>query len=645
MAGSKLPRQEAEQTGDAARPKRRRIDRRRPDVTYSRKRAIAACRICRVKKVKCNNVRPVCGSCMASQSTCVYEGPEEDHSSFDPASIAILERLNQVLESVGEIPGLIKTSVETAVKNTALPPSPASRITHGVDAFSDGHELSSDDLIAPAAILSVESVLSWPILAGIAAPNHILGALSDTGADGGHAASLSNRTDNLFTANTAPITNRGDEKEIPGLVRQFLQHVHPVNPILDVDAIYSHSLRVSETGITWDGESCIVLIACALGCIAKPYDAMVTSPSETSTGSSLESQSEELETARAYFELARQRLGLLDQSLLAAQCHFFAGVYYMFTLAPLRAWSQFEHAANIFYVYWKYQPRENSIHLRRLAQSFYWSCLKSQVELGLDLHLPQSLLKDLYDAGSELPMPPEIDACPPRQTTTIFPPPGDSPEDDLGRVQEESWYFYLTEITLRRFNNRAFNLLYRDGKGWGTSRSLSISSLISAVSQIEDQLDNWAQTMPLMAQITMGALPTNKLALLLYARILELKCLIYRPFLYHAAHSTMSEREQAEISPFVEKGLSCHFLTITVGYLHYRNHITYYHFRTSTTSALCIMAVVKSGRVPAVHEMDWRGGVQGLVKKIRYWEDEAATAGRCADVLEVVISSVEHSLL
>ncbi|KAL5623748.1 hypothetical protein FOBRF1_002998 [Fusarium oxysporum] len=644
MAGSKLPQQEAEQTGDAARPKRRRIDRQRPDVTYSRKRAIAACRICRVKKVKCNNVRPVCGSCIASQSTCVYEGSEGDHSSFDPASIAILERLNQVLESVEDIPGLIKTSVETAVKNTALPPGPVSRIAEGFDAFSDGRELSSDDLTAPTAILSIESVLSWPILAGSVAPTHILDALPDTKANGGHGL-MNNGTGSPSVSNARLTRITVDEKDIPRLVRQFLQHVHPINPILDIDTINSDSLRISETSVTWDGESCIVLIACALGCIAKPYDAMVTSPSETSTGSSLCDSSEELETARAYFELARQRLGLLDQSLLAAQCHFFAGVYYMFTLAPLRAWSQFEHAANTFYVYWKYQPRESSLQLRRLAQSFYWSCLKSQVELGLDLHLPQSRLKDLYDAGSELPMPPEIDACPPRQTTTIFPPPGDSPEDDLGRVQEESWYYYLTEITLRRFNNRAFNLLYRDGKGWGTSRSLSISSLISAVSQIEDQLDNWAQTMPLMAQITMGALPTNKLALLLYARILELKCLIYRPFLYHAAHSTMSEREQDEISPLVEKGLSCHFLAITVGYLHYRNHITYYHFRTSTTSALCIMAIVKSGRVHAVHDMDWRGGVKGLVKKIRYWEDEAATAGRCADVLEAVMSSVEHSFL
>lgn len=220
---------------------------------------------------------------------------------------------------------------------------------------------------------------------------------------------------------------------------------------------------------------------------------MVTSPSGPSAASSIESQGEELEMASAYFELARQRLGLLDQSLLAAQCHFFAGVYYMFTLAPLRAWSQFEHAANTFYIYWTYLSRQDSqpVHLRRLARSFYWSCLKSQVELGLDLRLLQTVLKDLLDAGCELPTPPEINARHSQQIRAIFPPPGENSAEDLGSVQEESWYYYLTEITLRRFNNRAFNLLYRDGKGWGTSGSLSIESLTSVVSQIEDQLDNW----------------------------------------------------------------------------------------------------------------------------------------------------------
>ncbi|KAG5768597.1 hypothetical protein H9Q69_007523 [Fusarium xylarioides] len=256
-------------------------------------------------------MRPVCGSCVASQSTCVYEGPEEDHSSFDPASIAILQRLNQVLESVGDIPGIIKANVETVLKNTA---SPASR----VDACSDSQGLNSDDITAPSRILSVESVLDWSILAGIVASGHILEALSDTKAGRGHASSLTCGADNVSGRNVELRRTTVDEKEIPRLVCQFLQHVHPVNPILDVDEIYSYTLRISETGVTWDGESCIVLIACALGCIAKPYDTMVTSPSETSTASSIESQAEELEIASAYFELARQRLGLLDQSLLAA---------------------------------------------------------------------------------------------------------------------------------------------------------------------------------------------------------------------------------------------------------------------------------------------------------------------------------------
>ncbi|KAG9503420.1 hypothetical protein J7337_006265 [Fusarium musae] len=171
---------------------------------------------------------------------------------------------------------------------------------------------------------------------------------------------------------------------------------------------------------------------------------MVTSPSDTLTAPSVESQGEGLKMASAYFELARQSLGMLDQSLLAAQCHFFAGVYHIFTLAPLRAWSQFEHAASTFYIYWKYLSREEA-QPTRLARSFYWSCLKSQVELGLDLQLPQSVLKDLNDAGSELPTPPEINASHPRHA--IFPPPGEALAEDLGSVQEESWYYYLTEIT------------------------------------------------------------------------------------------------------------------------------------------------------------------------------------------------------
>src|SRR6185436_16267787 len=44
-----------------------------------RKRAMAACQFCRLRKTKCDNVRPVCGSCRHHLARCVYaDGSEAD---------------------------------------------------------------------------------------------------------------------------------------------------------------------------------------------------------------------------------------------------------------------------------------------------------------------------------------------------------------------------------------------------------------------------------------------------------------------------------------------------------------------------------------------------------------------------------------
>lgn len=59
---------------------RRRVERQRTDVTYPRKRAVRACKTCRVKKVKCNNARPICGMCAEFNATCTYDDSTEDCS-------------------------------------------------------------------------------------------------------------------------------------------------------------------------------------------------------------------------------------------------------------------------------------------------------------------------------------------------------------------------------------------------------------------------------------------------------------------------------------------------------------------------------------------------------------------------------------
>ena len=121
-----------------------------------------------------------------------------------------------------------------------------------------------------------------------------------------------------------------NEERIPLLVDKFLVNVHTKNPVLDVQRLVRQSRLVAVKGLTWDGWSCLVLMASALGTIAKPFAASATAvgspereyPSFASGGPA---SSEELQQGESYFVLACRRLGCLKYSILTAQCYFFAG--------------------------------------------------------------------------------------------------------------------------------------------------------------------------------------------------------------------------------------------------------------------------------------------------------------------------------
>src|ERR1700744_5815207 len=97
--------------GPAAEPPKKR---RAPDVriSYPRKRAVTACQLCRSRKTKCDNQRPSCGTCVSLDVRCNYrDRTSNDLSTFDPASLAILDRLNtaiQLLQNQAHLPNLIE---------------------------------------------------------------------------------------------------------------------------------------------------------------------------------------------------------------------------------------------------------------------------------------------------------------------------------------------------------------------------------------------------------------------------------------------------------------------------------------------------------------------------------------------------------
>lgn len=102
--------------------------------------------------------------------------------------------------------------------------------------------------------------------------------------------------------------------------------------MLDVEQLVKNSRLIASQGIGWDAWSCLVLLASALGTIAKPFDAAVSvAPTsvegivETTWITDAPTTPRELRQADSYFLLACRRLGCLRHSILGSHCYFFAG--------------------------------------------------------------------------------------------------------------------------------------------------------------------------------------------------------------------------------------------------------------------------------------------------------------------------------
>lgn len=186
-------------------------------------------------------------------------------------------------------------------------------------------EPSRDFLQIPQHPASADTVLRWEIFEDKFPANALISSL--------FKPSLADTADDLIAAPSrlTPL----DEENIPSLVDKFLQNVHTKNPILDVEALVKHGRRCADQGIGWDGRSCLVLLACALGSVVKPFDTPIpqspdvyrctVDPMRGSAASSSAMYAKELQQADSCFALACRRLGSLKYSLLGAQCHFFAG--------------------------------------------------------------------------------------------------------------------------------------------------------------------------------------------------------------------------------------------------------------------------------------------------------------------------------
>ncbi|KAK4954143.1 hypothetical protein LTR10_007571 [Elasticomyces elasticus] len=624
----------------------------RTEVGYLRKRAIAACRLCRARKVKCNNARPACGACETSLAPCDYDDPS-DCSSYDPASIAILDRLSQVLARLDQLPAAATSFSQAGTSPSCSTPQ---AVYSGPDLGSAQQQqqlllrdqLSYDELRIPGGKTTPEAVLDWPILSGRHPAGCLLDAvfeaeLCDEDEEGQEGNDSSGRTKSSRSLRpTGP-----NEDDIPILVQRFLELVHIKNPVLDVSNVLAYARRIAEDGIGWNSSSCLVLLICALGSIARPFPELDNCTVSEST-TSLQAQHEELSRGEAYYNLACRRFGLLGQGLLSPQCHFFAGVYLMYTMRPLKAWSQFHQASQSYHLYLRCRIRRpNQIQnpsARRLEQRLYWSCYKSECELRAELNLPNSSLTDFHYPDMH-PSPPDLTAqnteiimgssfedSSPRMDTLATLPANQRRTMELCRSQEESWFYYLTEITLRRIANRILNTFYHHGHESWTHEAMP--GMIIEVKQFEDQLDAYlAQLPPPIQYVDDGPLETE-LPYMVRGRVYEIRLWLYRPFFFYAIHNPVNAPCRAMVQLLVDKAVLWHFRLVRCGPIRHRHHGAWAQMRATTAASLCILAAAESGNIamPPINVL--KEEFRDMIGRMRYWTEEVPGALESVKMIE-----------
>ena len=258
----------------------------------------------------------------------------------------MLRRMDQLQHSVDDFNATAASRnafrprlVETETVDSNLASSQAAGLNSSI-------ERSRDYLQIPPHKTSADTVLTWPIFEHKYPSNHLIQVLFMPSVSLAIPNNPTNQPELYEETYTVPGGLRPpDDERIPALIDNFLQNVHTKNPVLDVESLVRKGRIFAEQGLGWDAWSCLVLIVCALGCIAKPFE--IASPNVESFGhspppesmlvataiSSAQLFAKEIQAAESCFVLACRRLGLLRHTLLGAQCHFFAGGKHAF-IAP-----------------------------------------------------------------------------------------------------------------------------------------------------------------------------------------------------------------------------------------------------------------------------------------------------------------------
>ncbi|KAJ5715703.1 uncharacterized protein N7483_012884 [Penicillium malachiteum] len=370
---------------------------------------------------------------------------------------------------------------------------------------------------------TVEETLLWPVLDYQGPINQTLDALFDSTDEEmsddedfppARRPSSQRKKSRLKNSGTNSTFGLDDGDLVPQLINSFLRNVHVRSPILDPPRLRNSAKNLVENGLDWDGETCQVLLACALGAISSPWDTSVMASFDDKPPSSPDRSP----LAQKYFQAATKRLGALwaNYSLISAQCFFLTGLFHMFMQEPVAGWRAFNSASitcrayaskRIAQMARRSQEGKSQIN-RSMEQRLFWSSFKAEREIGCEFGLDTAGINRIVDWPT-LPTPPS-GHTPNMQSTPNFGTDGSESTNENNipsshLYEEQSWYFYLLEITLCKLEMRIDNF-FQDKRREayrqiGSPPEVFFTSLVVALQEFNYQLTSYYESLPPVMQI------------------------------------------------------------------------------------------------------------------------------------------------
>ncbi|RSL61398.1 hypothetical protein CEP53_005091 [Fusarium sp. AF-6] len=586
---------------------------------YPRQRAVAACLTCRERKRKCDNLRPICSSCERIGARCEYT--KQDASSFDPASLQILQQLSVIEGLVRGIQQPWPSTFDFATPGTipsyqqdpdSSSPNDDANLLPGSDAESIVPSLN----LEASQKSSTDRLLQWPIFDKLLSSLPRFKFLDSNDKEAfTYLGDVVHQTEEVLSSmyGSGSVNISTDKSDIQQLVNLFFQRVNIKNPILSRQTVEGYCHQYYENGPQFNLETGLVLLICALGAVAddfNPLDMDQQSPAASSF--QMPSRVSKLKLGHCYYTAAEKRLGAAFSRVdtLSIQCLCLAGIYHMYLIRPIHALRLF-HAAG------------SSL---QMLLSTSWEYFPTSLKLILDM-LQIGKIREIL---SELPLgipalrdPPSQDSYPPPQQITR----------DLSESEEDSWFFLLSEMTLRRITDQVAEVVnkYIDARIRHEQQGPRVEHLVPIVAGFRNQVQSFRELLPEAIKFPDVPEPASTewehYSRGRYYRVLEL---MHRPFVFAAIHDpTCSPAIQVLAKTGLENGLKY----LQHSRTSHRHHGLWLQLRNQVRISSLLLA---ASTIPHFTMPDgWYDGISRTLTTLDYWECEFPS---CKSYKEVILT-------